>query len=113
MVGLLSDRSCPTSSYTQGRMKQMSKTSSPSTRKVVFSLQWPYAREVFVAGTFNNWDPRKDQLKRKEEEGKITKYLVPGTYEYRFVVDGIWVDDPAAQHRRPNHYGCENCILEV
>ncbi len=91
----------------------MKNTRSPSARKVIFSLQWPYAREVFVAGTFNNWDARKDQLVEGAKGWKVIKYLEPGTYEYRFVVDGIWVDDPAAAKRSPNHYGCENCVVEV
>ncbi|HTZ41373.1 MAG TPA: isoamylase early set domain-containing protein [Syntrophales bacterium] len=91
----------------------MKKTGNASARKVIFSLQWPFAREVFVAGTFNDWDPRKDQLKEGANGWKIVKYLDPGIYEYRFVVDGIWVDDPAAVSRRPNRYGCQNCVVEV
>ncbi len=91
----------------------MRKTNNTSAKKVIFHLQWPYAKEVSVAGTFNNWDPSKDRLKENAKGWKLSKYLDPGTYEYRFVVDGIWVDDPAAKNRRPTHYGCENCILEV
>ena len=82
-------------------------------KKVIFSLQWPDAREVFVAGTFNNWDTRKDQLKEIAKGWKLIKYLAPGTYEYRFVVDGIWMDDPTARTRCPNQYGGQNCVLEV
>jgi hypothetical protein len=48
-------------------MEQMKKTNSNSANKVIFSLQWPFAREVFVAGTFNDGDPRKDQLKENPD----------------------------------------------
>jgi len=91
----------------------MKKTSKVSIRKIIFSFHSPFAEEVFVAGTFNNWEPRRDPLKKNMKGWKMSKYLEPGTYEYRFIVDGIWVDDPACMSRRPNQYGSENCILEV
>ena len=89
------------------------KTRSPSGTKVTFSFHSPYAEEIYVTGTFNNWEPRKDPLKKNAKGWKITKYLNPGIYEYRFIVDGIWMDDPSCKSRRPNHYGGEICILEV
>jgi 1,4-alpha-glucan branching enzyme len=91
----------------------MKKTNKASTRKVIFSFHAPDAGEVCIAGTFNNWEPRKDPLKRNAKEWKTVKYLDPGTYEYRFVVDGIWADDPACKSRRSNQYGSENCVLEL
>ena len=83
-------------------------------KRVTFSLHAPHAREVSVAGTFNEWDPSSRPLK-KETEGnwKITFYLPAGTYEYRFVVDGIWTDDPSCTARCPNQYGGENCLLII
>jgi 1,4-alpha-glucan branching enzyme len=84
-----------------------------SRRRVTFSFQSPDAKEVFVAGTFNGWDPRKDPFKRHSTGWKAVKYLAPGMYEYRLVVDGVWVDDPSCENHRPNLYGSENCVLDV
>ena len=83
-------------------------------RRVTFVFENPFAKEVTVAGTFNGWDCQKDFL-RGNGSGRwsIVNYLVPGIYEYRFVVDGIWTTDPLCSIRRPNVYGGENCILEV
>jgi hypothetical protein len=39
--------------------------------------------------------------------------LTPGRYEYRFVVDGEWVDDPAATELIPNTFGTANAVLVV
>ena len=39
--------------------------------------------------------------------------LAPGRYEYRFVVDGQWVDDPAATELIPNPFGTPNAVLLV
>ena len=39
--------------------------------------------------------------------------LNPGRYEYRFVVDGRWQDDPMAARFVGNPFGGLNCVLEV
>jgi 1,4-alpha-glucan branching enzyme len=83
-------------------------------KRVAFAIHAPHAREVAVAGTFNNWDPSTRHLKGEADgKWKVTFYLEPGKYEYRFVVDGIWTDDPSCIARCPNQYGGENCILIV
>ena len=48
-------------------------------------------------------------------DGKWAKELAlrPGRYEYRFVVDGEWVDDPAATELIPNLFGTANAVLVV
>jgi len=48
-------------------------------------------------------------------EGEWTKELVLplGRYEYRFVVDGQWADDPAARELIPNPFGTANAVVEV
>ena len=91
----------------------MKKIENKTRRRVTFSFASPDAKEVFVAGTFNGWDPHKDPFKRHSTGWKAVKYLTPGMYEYLLVVDGIWVDDPSCPKRRSNPYGGENCILEV
>jgi len=83
-------------------------------KRVNFTVHAPHAREVAVAGTFNDWDPSSRPLKRAEDGSwTVTFFLAPGKYEYRFVVDGIWTDDPCCTTRCWNRYGGENCILEV
>ena len=50
-------------------------------------------------------------------DGKDTWHLelelTPGTYEYRFVVDGDWCDDPEAMLRVANPFGGENAVRVV
>jgi 1,4-alpha-glucan branching enzyme len=92
----------------------MKSSDKASSRKVIFSLHAPYATEVCVAGTFNGWDNHHDPLKKSTKgRWKLVKYLELGTHEYRFVVDGIWSDDPSCASRCSNPYGGENCILDV
>lgn len=83
-------------------------------KRVAFAVHAPHAREVAMAGTFNDWDPLTRPMKREADGNwKVTFYLAPGKYEYRFIVDGIWTDDPCCTTRCWNQYGGENCIIVV
>jgi len=69
---------------------------------------------VCVAGTFNDWEPQSLALQLDSEGGwNIDLCLPPGDYEYRFIVDGEWVDDPLAGRVVPNPYGSVNGVLHV
>jgi len=39
--------------------------------------------------------------------------LPPGTYQYRYVVDGEWRDDPENPEREPSPVGSRNSVLVV
>ena len=92
----------------------MAKGKKTGKKRVTFSYHAPHADLVCVAGTFNDWDSSNRPMKKKGEGNwKCLMYLPTGTYEYRFVVDGVWTDDPQCLHRRPNQYGGVNCILEI
>ena len=75
-------------------------------------LHAPNARAVFVAGNFNGWDPRRTSL-HKDSGGVWRTFLPlsPGRYEYRFIVDGQWMDDPLSPAYAPNPFGGLNCVL--
>jgi 1,4-alpha-glucan branching enzyme len=86
----------------------------PAKRQVAFKLSVPQARSVLVTGSFCDWQINSHHLK-KDKTGiwKATISLPPGSYEYRFVVDGQWQDDPLCHERVPNAFGSENCVLHV
>jgi 1,4-alpha-glucan branching enzyme len=81
--------------------------------QVDFVFESPEVSAVAVAGTFNDWDPRRTPM-RKNPSGvwTTTVSLVPGRYEYRFVVDGKWISDPKAPSVT-NAFGGTNSVLEV
>jgi hypothetical protein len=39
--------------------------------------------------------------------------LAPGSYCYRFIVDGQWCDDPGSARHAPNPFGTENAMICV
>jgi 1,4-alpha-glucan branching enzyme len=89
-------------------------TTSTAAVPVTFELTAPDAAEVFVAGVFNAWDPRANQL-TKGADGvfRTTMDIAPGSYEYKFVVDGTWVEDPANPDTVADPYGGKNSVLTV
>jgi len=83
-------------------------------RRWTFSLDAAEAEEVLLMGDFNNWSPEKHPM-RKDENGMWNKTvaLSPGKYEYKFLVDGQWREDPRNDRWCPNCFGTQNSILEL
>jgi Glycogen recognition site of AMP-activated protein kinase len=72
---------------------------APPTVTVRFVLFAPEARQVGLAGTFNQWDAAQTPLVRAGAPGVWTATLTlpSGQHQYAFVIDGArWVLDPAA-----------------
>lgn len=69
--------------------------------------------EVFLAGDFNEWNPRAHRMFKKEGCFKRKIKLAPGAHEYKFVVDGEWRTDPAAMEQRPNEFGSLNSVIHI
>jgi len=81
--------------------------------QVEFKLAASEAQSVSVAGSFNNWDVKRTPL-RKEVNCWTTVITLPrGNYEYRFVVDGKWMDDPGAKESIQNPFGGRNAVLII
>ncbi len=68
---------------------------------------------VFVAGEWNRWDPTAEPMLDPDGDGvyERTIELTAGRYEYKFVVDGKWIEDPAARESTPNPYGSANSVV--
>lgn len=52
------------------------------------------ALRVTLAGNFNDWNDNQLQLKKTENHWVLDYVLGPGTYTYKFIVDGTWMPDP-------------------
>jgi 1,4-alpha-glucan branching enzyme len=62
----------------------------------VFSLVgYTNAGQVTVAGTFNNWRPNELHMQKNSLGWELPYALAAGNYQYKFVVDGNWIRDPA------------------
>ncbi len=91
------------------------KTAKPiKLKKVEFVLDAPEAKAIFLAGTFNDWSVEKHPMKKSHEQRwEKTLTLAPGSYEYKFFVDGRWTEDPQNERRCTNIFGTLNSIVKV
>lgn len=92
------------------------KTSTLKTkrRKMTFSLSSSDAKEVILMGDFNKWNPKKHPMKN-DGNGmwKKSVMLFPGSYEYKFLIDGQWREDPQNNHKTVNCYGTFNSVFNL
>lgn len=67
-----------------------------------------------VVGSFNGWDPLADPMSAQEDGSYFAKVgLIPGTYEYKFVVNDQWVPDPGHTERISDGYWGHNSVLHL
>jgi len=91
-----------------------SQSKATDLRKVELLFQAEEANEVLVAGDFNGWDPTATPMKKhKGGYWKAKLRLRPGRYEYKFMVDGQWVNYVKGVERVPNPFGTDNMVLWV
>jgi hypothetical protein len=73
--------------------------------------------QIYLAGNFNDWKPDNPQflLKDDDKDGtwSITVKLAPGTYQYKYVVNGKWTQDPYGPDSAPDGFGGQNSQFEV
>jgi hypothetical protein len=83
-------------------------------KKVEFLLEAPSAASVKLVADFTGWDEHPVELMHSPDGfWFIVVPLTPGSYSYRFIVDGEWRDDPRATRRVPNPFGTENAVVQV
>lgn len=96
------------------QMKQILKERLPKLSEVLFKLNAPEAKEVYVTGDFNDWKV-DDTSRMIPKEGNWMKKLDLGfgRYRYRFVIDGKWTEDPDNPTKAINPYGEMDSLIDV
>jgi 1,4-alpha-glucan branching enzyme len=85
---------------------------NPDKERIRLGFYAPDAQAVFVAGSFNGWQPSAMPLERQAGGRWVVELMLePGRHEYRFVVDGRWTDDPLSSAFVSNPFGGLNCVL--
>jgi 1,4-alpha-glucan branching enzyme len=84
-------------------------------KPVIFQYKAAPGSKVFVSGAFNNWNPTQYILTDELGDGvfKTVIELGIGTYQYKFIVNGIWRTDPNCSETAPNEYGTQNSVITV
>lgn len=95
-------------------MRQILKEKLPKLTEVVFSIFAPQAKEVYLAGDFNDWRQDDSSLMRAKNGTWFKKInLRSGRYHYRFIIDGVWMEDPKNPVKEANPYGEMDSLVKV
>jgi len=98
------------------RMETILKEELPKIKlnDIILTVKAPEASKVYVAGDFNGWKVDDTTIMEKVN-GLWTKHvsLKAGSYRYKFVIDGEWIEDPANPKVAINPYGQKDSLIEV
>lgn len=91
----------------------MTKLSVKGKKRVNFSMRAEPNSKIYVAGTFNDWDPKKHKLQCANGVYSTSILLDAGRHEYKFIVDDVWCIDPECVEWTPNGCGSLNSVIVV
>ncbi|HEX4900266.1 MAG TPA: S8 family serine peptidase [Pyrinomonadaceae bacterium] len=81
--------------------------------KVVFSFHHHDAKDVALAGDFNNWNGAPFAKQANGFWNILIPVPAPGRYSYKFVVDGAWLEDPNNVIKIEDGFGGLNSVLHI
>lgn len=84
------------------------------TKPVNFICVAPHARQVFLSGEFNYWNPTSHPMTQQPDGAWLIQIpLHHGHHQYRFLVDGEPVLDPRAHGMARNQLNERVSLLAV
>lgn len=74
---------------------------------------FPTAKNIYVAGSFNNWRNGELELQPAPGGRQLSFYLAPGTHTYKLAVDGQLLPDPTNSSRLPDGKDGYNSVVAL
>lgn len=71
------------------------------------------AKEVVLSGSFSRWDEHYLKMNRTQNGWELNLDLDPGVYEYKFIIDGNWIEDPANENKVRNEFNGFNSVISI
>ena len=84
--------------------------------KVTFSISDKEAEKVSVLGCFNEWNEENALQLKKSKKGTFKGTVdleKDNSYEFRYLVDGNFINDEHADAYKTNEFGGENAVLNL
>ncbi|MEM6720850.1 MAG: glycogen-binding domain-containing protein [Bacteroidota bacterium] len=78
-----------------------------------FLKGYQQAEKVILSGSFNKWNEELFEMKKAEDGWYLTLQLRPDVYEYKFIVDNIWITDEANPNQKENEFGGYNSLIDI
>jgi len=70
-------------------------------------------KEVILSGSFNKWNEYLYKMIKTKNGWKLTLQLPPNYYEYKFIVDGKWIEDPKNPNKTLNEFNQYNSFIDI
>lgn len=82
---------------------------------VTFSVRADKGKAIYLAGDFNDWNPKGKKMTYKARKGayEATVKLPRGEHQYKFIIDGVWCTDPENIHAVANDQGSFNSLIDA
>ena len=82
-------------------------------KSVTFTIHADKGQKVYLAGTFNDWNPTAKKMTFKNGVYSTSLKLAAGSYQYKFVINGTWCADPENVNSVANDQGTFNSVVDV
>jgi len=83
-------------------------------KNVTFKLKSPESKSVFLTGDFNSWNTKSIPLKKNKNGVWSTSInLCSGRFEYKYIIDGQWHEDPHNALKSQNALGSINSVIKI
>ena len=89
------------------------KAAAPAKKSVTFTVNADKGKEVYLAGSFNEWSTTAKKMAYKAGVYSATVQLAPGEYQYKFIIGDKWATDDQNTEFVPNDKGTFNSKLVV
>ena len=91
----------------------MARAAVAGKKRMQFKIKADPGSEVYVAGTFNEWDAKKNKLAYRNGAYSTSLLISKGRHEYKFVINDVWCVDPECSEWVPNGIGSLNSVITV
>jgi len=71
------------------------------------------AKKIILSGTFNKWSEEFFKMNKTEGGWELTLQLNPDEYQYKFIVDGNWIEDINNPNKKENEYDGFNSVINI
>lgn len=69
---------------------------------------------VYLVGDFNKWDEHSLPMQKRQNQGfELVLEIPPGKYTFKYLIDGVWWNDPDADDYTNNFWGSEDSVIMV
>lgn len=69
------------------------------------------AKRIYLSGSFNNWTTTQLPLQKNDSGWSVSVKLPPGKYQYKYIIDGHWIQDPNNNLGENDYQGGKNSVL--